>query len=75
MDLTRRQFLAAGAAALAAQGIAGLERATGAATSAASQPVGGVVHIIGNAHLDPAWMWRWHEGFAESTNLSARPSR
>ena len=23
------------------------------------------VHLIGNAHLDPAWLWRWQEGFAE----------
>ncbi|HET9136605.1 MAG TPA: glycoside hydrolase family 38 C-terminal domain-containing protein, partial [Candidatus Kapabacteria bacterium] len=22
------------------------------------------IHLIGNAHLDPAWMWRWPEGFA-----------
>lgn len=22
------------------------------------------IHLIGNAHLDPAWMWRWDEGFA-----------
>src|SRR5690242_17672595 len=22
------------------------------------------IHFIGNAHLDPAWMWRWPEGFA-----------
>ena len=23
------------------------------------------VHLIGNAHLDPVWLWRWSEGFAE----------
>ena len=23
------------------------------------------VYLIGNAHLDPVWMWRWQEGFAE----------
>ena len=23
------------------------------------------VHLIGNAHLDPVWLWRWKEGFAE----------
>ncbi|HYM20240.1 MAG TPA: glycoside hydrolase family 38 C-terminal domain-containing protein [Candidatus Kapabacteria bacterium] len=22
------------------------------------------LYLIGNAHLDPAWMWRWNEGFA-----------
>lgn len=20
------------------------------------------VHLIGNAHLDPIWLWRWQEG-------------
>lgn len=23
------------------------------------------VHLIGNAHLDPVWLWRWQEGFNE----------
>jgi len=23
------------------------------------------LHLIGNAHLDPVWLWRWHEGFSE----------
>lgn len=23
------------------------------------------VHLIGNAHLDPVWLWRWQEGYAE----------
>ena len=23
------------------------------------------VHLIGNAHLDPVWLWRWQEGFGE----------
>lgn len=23
------------------------------------------VHFIGNAHLDPVWLWRWQEGYAE----------
>lgn len=23
------------------------------------------VHLIGNAHLDPVWLWRWQEGFSE----------
>lgn len=23
------------------------------------------VHLIGNAHLDPVWLWRWQEGFME----------
>ena len=23
------------------------------------------IHLIGNAHLDPVWLWQWQEGFAE----------
>jgi alpha-mannosidase len=23
------------------------------------------LHMIGNAHIDPVWMWQWQEGFAE----------
>lgn len=23
------------------------------------------VYMIGNAHIDPVWLWRWREGFAE----------
>ena len=23
------------------------------------------VHLIGNAHLDPVWLWRWTEGCSE----------
>ena len=23
------------------------------------------LHMIGNAHLDPVWLWQWQEGFAE----------
>ena len=23
------------------------------------------LHMIGNAHLDPVWLWSWQEGFAE----------
>jgi len=25
-----------------------------------------IVYLIGNAHLDPVWLWRWQEGFAEA---------
>jgi alpha-mannosidase len=25
-----------------------------------------MLHMIGNAHLDPVWLWRWHEGCAEA---------
>ncbi len=24
------------------------------------------LHMIGNAHLDPVWLWRWQEGFQEN---------
>ena len=23
------------------------------------------IHLIGNAHLDPIWLWRWREGCGE----------
>ena len=23
------------------------------------------IHLIGNAHLDPIWLWRWQEGCGE----------
>ncbi|EAR50225.1 putative alpha-mannosidase [Oceanicola granulosus HTCC2516] len=29
----------------------------------AHQPM---LHMIGNAHLDPVWLWRWQEGCAEA---------
>ncbi|MCR8636725.1 alpha-mannosidase [Paenibacillus radicis (ex Xue et al. 2023)] len=25
-----------------------------------------VVHMIGNGHLDPVWLWQWQEGYAET---------
>ena len=25
-----------------------------------------LLHLIGNAHLDPVWLWRWQEGRAEA---------
>src|SRR5436853_7698387 len=32
-----------------------------------------ILHMIGNAHLDPVWLWRWQEGFqaAKATFRSA----
>lgn len=24
------------------------------------------IHLIGNAHLDPVWLWRWQEGYSEA---------
>jgi alpha-mannosidase len=29
-----------------------------------SQP--GTIHFIGNAHIDPVWLWRWPEGYQET---------
>ncbi len=23
------------------------------------------IHLIGNAHLDPVWLWRWQDGYSE----------
>src|SRR5258706_16175532 len=24
------------------------------------------IHLIGNAHIDPVWLWRWTEGYQET---------
>lgn len=32
----------------------------------AEQPNTPMLHMIGNAHLDPVWLWRWQEGVAEA---------
>ena len=24
------------------------------------------LHLVGNAHIDPVWLWRWQEGYAET---------
>ena len=24
-----------------------------------------MIHMIGNAHIDPVWLWRWTDGYAE----------
>ena len=26
------------------------------------------LHLLCNAHLDPAWLWRWNEGAAEAVS-------
>ncbi len=26
----------------------------------------GTIHFIGNAHIDPVWLWRWPEGYQET---------
>jgi alpha-mannosidase len=23
------------------------------------------IHLVGNAHIDPVWLWRWQDGYAE----------
>jgi len=28
------------------------------------------VHMIGNAHIDPIWLWRWQEGYDEMVSTS-----
>lgn len=28
-------------------------------------PEGRVIHMIGNAHIDPVWLWQWPEGYQE----------
>jgi len=30
-----------------------------------SQPSRAVFHMIGNAHIDPVWLWNWPEGYQE----------
>ena len=25
-----------------------------------------IVHMIGNAHIDPVWLWRWQAGVDEA---------
>ena len=27
---------------------------------------GAILHMIGNAHLDPVWLWQWPEGLQEA---------
>ena len=26
---------------------------------------GRVLHLIGNSHIDPVWLWQWPEGYQE----------
>jgi alpha-mannosidase len=56
-DLSRRQFLAGGAAAA---GLAAAHSTWGIAAGDA----GGrkVLHIIGYSHIDAAWLWPWSDG-------------
>ncbi len=44
----------------------GASRARGARRSpAAGGPVERVLHLVGNSHIDPVWLWQWPEGFQE----------
>ncbi|MFL6211274.1 MAG: alpha-mannosidase [Pyrinomonadaceae bacterium] len=56
-DLSRRQFLITGAAALGALSAAGLPT-LGQAPNAQRK----VLHIIGYSHIDAAWLWPWRDG-------------
>lgn len=53
----RRQFIAAGAAALGAAAVGGVP-APGAQSSAKRR----VLHVIGYSHIDAAWLWPWRDG-------------
>ncbi len=32
-----------------------------------------VVHMIGNAHLDPAWLWTWQAGLDDARRTLRQP--
>src|SRR5919199_411769 len=64
---SRRQFIAAGAAAVGAVAAAGLPARVGRGApqgpgGAAASPKGRVLHIIGYSHIDAAWLWPWRDG-------------
>jgi len=40
----------------------GGRRRGGASPDAAGRPV---LHLIGNSHIDPVWLWQWPEGYQE----------
>lgn len=31
------------------------------------------VHLIGNSHIDPVWLWQWQDGFAETAAVPQTP--
>ena len=35
------------------------------AWAAGDERVTRVLHMIGNAHIDPVWLWQWPEGYQE----------
>src|ERR1700722_10162736 len=58
-DLSRRDFLVAGAASLG--GMAGTP-AFAQGASGTGSGTGKVIHIIGHSHIDAAWLWPWRDG-------------
>jgi alpha-mannosidase len=58
-DVSRRDFLVAGAASLGAMTMtpAFAQQAKGAGPTN-----GKVLHIIGHSHIDAAWLWPWRDG-------------
>src|SRR3984957_9808289 len=58
-DLSRRDFLVAGAASLG--GMAGTP-AFAQGASGTGSGTGRVIHIIGHSHIDAAWLWPWRDG-------------
>jgi hypothetical protein len=38
----------------------GGRRRAGASPDPAGRPV---LHLIGNSHIDPVWLWQWPEGY------------
>jgi alpha-mannosidase len=58
-EISRRDFLVAGAATLGAVACApALAQAANEAGGAGRK----VLHIIGHSHIDAAWLWPWREG-------------
>ncbi|HEV2864275.1 MAG TPA: glycoside hydrolase family 38 C-terminal domain-containing protein [Pyrinomonadaceae bacterium] len=51
-EVSRREFLLAGAATLAAAGLPGVGQTT-------KQKV---LHVVGHSHIDAAWLWPWRDG-------------
>src|SRR5580698_5312930 len=58
-DLSRRDFLVAGAASLGAMAVT---PAFAQAASGTGSGTGRVLHIIGHSHIDAAWLWPWRDG-------------
>lgn len=46
-------------------GLAETHFARRAAQAGATKAMKKVLHMIGNAHIDPVWLWRWQDGYSE----------